>query len=152
MVAAGTGCDHLPQEAARVPRRSRRRQTEVQLHVRLYAGQDDELLRWLEQFDDRPYGAKSQAVKEALLRGIEAGSKPGEAPAEGCSSKPSVGQVELSTSGLSEVRRVVEAAVETALSRFGGQRVATATQPPVEEPDEAEALLDALGDALILKD
>ena len=118
-----------------MPRRSRRRQTEVQLHVRLYPGQDDELLRWLEQFDDRPYGVKSQAVKEALLRGIEGAAVSGGAPAI----------------DLSEVRRVVEAAVETALSRFQGQVVA-ATVPPSTEDDEADDLLDTLGENQVLKD
>jgi hypothetical protein len=117
-----------------MPRRSKRRQIEVQLHIRLYPGQDDELLHWLEQFDDRPYGVKSQAVKEALLRGVEGAAAPGGA----------------SVIDLSEVRRVVEAAVETALSRFQGQVVA-ATVPPSTEDDEADDLLDALGENLVLR-
>ena len=118
-----------------MPRRSKRRKTEVQLHIRFYPGQDDELLHWLEQLDDRAYGLKSQAVKEALLRGIEGGSNAGGSPAI----------------DLSEVRRVVEAAVETALSRLQGQMVA-APSPPSIEDDEAEELLDALGEALVLRD
>jgi hypothetical protein len=118
-----------------MPRRSKRRQTEVQLHIRLYPGQDDELLHWLEQFDDRPYGVKSQAVKEALLRGVEGAAAPGGAP----------------VIDLSEVRRVVEAAVETALSRFQGQVVAATTLPSAGD-DEADDLLDALGEALVMRD
>jgi len=118
-----------------MPRRSKRRKTEVQLHIRLYPGQDDELLHWLEQFDDRPYGLKSQAVKEALLRGMGDESHTGGSPAI----------------DLSEVRRVVEAAVETALSRLQGQMVAAPGSPPTED-DEAEELLDALGEALVLRE
>jgi hypothetical protein len=111
----------------------------VRLHLRLYAGQDDELIRWLEQFDDQPYGAKTQAVKDALLRGL------GEAP--GQASGPAAATAAWD---LSDVRRVVEAAVETALARFGGQ-VITPTVAPSED-DEAEGLLDALGESLVLKD
>jgi hypothetical protein len=118
-----------------MPRRSKRRKTEVQLHIRLYPGQDDELLHWLEQFDDRPYGLKSQAVKEALLRGIGDGSHTGGSPAV----------------DLSEVRRVVEAAVETALSRLQGP-VGAAPGSLSTEDDEAEDLLDALGEALVLRE
>jgi len=118
-----------------MPRRSKRRKTEVHLHIRLYPEQDDELLHWLEQLDDRPYGLKSQAVKEALLRGIEGGSDAGGSTA----------------TDLSEVRRVVEAAVETALSRWQGQMVVAPSPSPTED-NEAEDLLDALGEALVLRD
>jgi hypothetical protein len=125
-----------------MPRRSKRRQIEVQLHIRLYPGQDDELLHWLEQFDDRPYGVKSQAVKEALLRGVEGAAAPGGAPV--------IDHSAALMASLSEVRRVVEAAVETALSRFQGQVVA-ATVPPSTEDDEADDLLDTLGENLVLR-
>ena len=118
-----------------MPRRSRRRQTDVQLHIRLYPGQDDELLHWLEQFDDQPYGIKTQAVKETLRRGIE--GCPGDAPA--------------SSLDLAEIRRVVEAAIETGLARFEGRMVPVA-DTTVEEDDETEGLLDSLGEALVLKD
>lgn len=41
--------------------------------VRLYSDQADnaQIIRWLEQFDDASYGAKQQAIKAALLRGIQ---------------------------------------------------------------------------------
>lgn len=116
-------------------RRSRRRQTDVQLHIRLYPGQDDELLRWLEQFVDQPYGVKTQAIKETLLRGIE--GCPGSTPA--------------SSLDLSEIRRVVEAAIESGLARFEG-RMAPGAMAVAQEDDETEGLLDALGEALVLKD
>ena len=109
----------------------------VEFRLRLYRGQDDELIRWLEQFDGQPYGLKTQAVKEALRRSI------GEDERQGTTSAP--------TLDLSEVRRVVEAAVTTALSRFEGQVGRTATGLPAEE-DETEDLLDALESALVLRE
>ena len=123
-------------------RRSRRRQADVQLHIRLYPGQDDELLRWLEQFEVQPYGVKSQAVKEALRHGIDPDSRPTGAAAL----DPAV---ELSGQSLAEIRRVIEAAIETGLARFEG-RVSRADAAP-DEDDETEGLLDALGEALVLK-
>jgi len=124
-------------------RRSRRRQASIQLHIRLYPGQDDGLIRWLEQFDDQPYGVKSRAVKETLLRGIE------DCTSNTAASSPSH-SAEL-TAGLVEIRRVVEAAIETGLARFEG-RINAPAHIMSEEDDETEDLLDALGEALILKD
>jgi len=120
-----------------VTRKRRRQPTEVRLHLRFYVGQDDEVIRWLEQFDDQPYGTKTQAIKAALLRGIGGDSD-------------RVTEV-LPALDLGEVRRVVEAAVTTALSRFEGQVVRAPTVLPVEE-DETEDLLDALESALVLRE
>ncbi len=113
--------------------RSRRKRRTVELKLRLYSGQDDELIRWLEQFDDQPYGTKSQAVKEALERGSGSGSS-----------------VTAPALDLAEIRQVVEVAVTQALARFEGQPTAIAVL--AEEDDEAEALLDNLGAALVLAD
>ena len=128
-------------------RRSKRRQADVQLHIRLYPGQDDELLRWLEQFEAQPYGVKTQAVKEALLRSIDSVSR----PAGRSALDPAV---ELSGQSLTEIRRVIEAAVETGVARLacalqGEGRIGTTAAP--EEDDETEGLLNALGEALVLK-
>ena len=117
---------------------ARRRKT-VEFRIRLYSGQDDELIRWLEQFNDKPYGVKSQAVKETLLRGI--GSDP-DRPTT--SAAPAV--------DLAEVRRVVEAAVATALARFEGQVSGAVPATPPEEDEETEDLLDSLEAALTLQD
>ena len=120
-----------------MPRRTRRRPTEVQLHIRLYPGQDDELIRWLAQFDDQPYGVKTQAVKETLRRGLEGDSV----------YAPSAER----TADLAEIRRIVEAAIETGLTRFEG-RIATTVGNSPQGDDETEDLLDALGEVLVLKD
>ena len=116
---------------------ARRRKT-IEFRIRLYSGQDDELIRWLEQFNDKPYGVKSQAVKEALLRGMGSGN-PGQGDAA-----PAV--------DLAEVRRVVEAAVATALARFEGQVSGAVPATPPEEDEETEDLLDSLEAALVLDD
>jgi len=116
----------------------RRKPTEIRLNIRLYPGQDDELIRWLEQFNDKPYGVKSQAVKEALLRGMGSGN-PGQGDAA-----PAV--------DLAEVRQVVEAAVATALARFKGQVSGAVPATPPEEDEEVEDILDQLEAALILDD
>lgn len=108
----------------------RRKQTEIR--VRLYPGQDDDLIRWLSRLDGRPYGLRSQAVKEALRRGIGAGTGPATGPAP----------------DLAEIRAVVEAAVEQALARLG--RPSSPTRP--ETDDEVEALLDGLEASLVLED
>jgi len=105
----------------------------VKLTVRLYPGSDDDLLRWLAGMEGQPYGAKSQAVKEALRRGLGMNS-----PAT-----PAGAAVDLA-----EIRAVVEAAVEAALARLEGAVVARPV--PDAADDEAERLLDALGEVLML--
>lgn len=112
----------------------RRRRREVHLSIRLYPGQDDELIRWLEQFDGRPHGVKSQAVREALCQGI----------------KPAQGQAAAAPAlDLAELRQVVEAAIASALARFEGQVIGAAVATSVKD-DETEEILNALGAALVL--
>jgi hypothetical protein len=115
----------------------KRKRGEVHLSLRLYWGQDDDLIGWLEQFDGQPYGVKTQAVKEALRRNLSTDG--GQAMA----SQPSL--------DLAEVRRVVEAAIASALARFEGQMPGAVATAPGED-DEAEDLLDALGDSLVLEE
>ena len=105
----------------------------LELRVRLYPGSDDDLLRWLAGMEGQPYGMKSQAVKEALRRGLGVGL-----PAA-----PAGAVVDLA-----EIRAVVEAAVEAALARLEGAVVARPAEPSAD--DEAERLLDALGEVLML--
>ena len=93
----------------------------------------DDLLRWLAGMEGQPYGAKSQAVKEALRRGL------------GMSSSAGSGGAAVD---LAEIRAVVEAAVEAALARLEGAVVARPAEPSAD--DEAERLLDALGESLVL--
>jgi hypothetical protein len=124
----------------------------VRVNLRLYPGQgrDDELIAWLAQFDG--HGVKSQAVKEALLRGVGAAdvsAQPSAAldPAE---LQEALKGAISSALDLGSLRQVVEAAVESALARFGGQIGGAAVAD--EEDDETEAILDRLGAGLVLAD
>ena len=116
----------------------RRRRGTVEIKIRLYPGRDDELIEWQAQFDDQPYGVKTQAVKEALRRGI------GTEPLQATDTVPALDLV--------EVRQVVEAAVASALSRFEGQVVDAAAATPAEEDDEVEDLLEGFQYSLVLGD
>ena len=116
----------------------RRQRGKVEIKIRLYRGQDDELIQWQAQFDDQPYGVKTQAVKEALRRGI------GVEPLQATVVAPALDLV--------EVRRVVEAAVTSALGRFEGQVDGATTATPAEEDDEVEDLLEGFQYSLVLGD
>jgi hypothetical protein len=122
----------------------RRRKGKVEIKIRLYLGRDDELIQWQAQFDDQPYGVKTQAVKEALRRGI--GIEHVLSRAEGAL------QATVATPALDlvEVRRVVEAAVVSALGRVEGQVVGAAAATPAEEDDEVEDLLEGFQYSLVL--
>lgn len=118
-----------------IVRRKRKRVTEVRLQLRLYPGQDDDLIEWLTQLDGC-YGVKSQAAKGLLRQSIRGGERGQPAP--------------VPTVDLAEIRRVVEAAVAQALARFEGQVARAAPAAPLD--DETEALLDSLEAALVLGD
>ena len=112
------------------------------------------MIGWLEQFDGQPYGVKTQAVKDALRRNL--GTDGGQVMATQPALDPSIAcdelrRVELSGQSLAEVRRVVEAAMTSALARFEGQVIGAAVAAPGDD-DEAEDLLDALGDSLVLEE
>jgi hypothetical protein len=107
--------------------------------IRLYPGQDDDLIAWVEGLEGLPFGAKSQAAKEALLQGIGATS--------GGQATPASAAVDLA-----ELRRVMEAAVTSVLHQFAGQ-IGTGVQvAEPKEDEETEELLDDLGAALVLDD
>jgi hypothetical protein len=116
----------------------RRKRQEIKITLRLYPGQDDELIHWLDQFDDQPHGAKSKAIKEAFLRGISVALD-----------QPAPSAPVLDLAGL---RQVVEAAIAQALARFEGQMGAGAAALAPADDDETEALLDNLGAALVVAD
>lgn len=114
----------------------KRKRREFHLSIRIRPGQDDDLISWLEQLDGQPYGVKTQAVKKALRQSLGTGI--GQATA----APPSL--------DLAEVRRVVEAAMTSALAQFacqGKERTTAATSD-----DEAESLLDTLGKSLVLEE
>jgi hypothetical protein len=122
-----------------------RRKRAVELKLRFYPGRDDDVVEWLEQFDGQPYGAKSQQVIEALRRGIGTGV------GNGATASAPGRTGDLSQESLAEVRRIVEAAVATALGRLGGQ-IGDTGGATTEEDDETESLLSDLGAALVLEE
>ena len=110
----------------------------VEIKIRLYPGQDDELIQWLAQFEGQPYGVKTRALKDALRLGI-GGTTP-----EALAAAPAL--------DLAEIRSVVEVAVASALDRWEGPWVGSDREGCRAEEDEVEALLDAFGSSLVLGD
>ena len=124
----------------------------IQVILRFYPGPDDDLIQWLDGLDEEPTRTKTQALKEAIRRGI--GAEHGLSGAEG----PLQATVAAPALDLVEVRRVVEAAVTSALGRFActrqgeGQVVGAAATTPAEEDDEVEDLLEGFQYSLVLGD
>jgi len=109
-----------------------RRSRTVRLDIRLYPGQDDDLIAWVQGLAHEPHGAKMCRLRAALRQGITGGG--GSIPA---------------ALDLAEIRQVVEAAVSTALARFEGNAI-TAVPRPAAEDAESEAMLDELGGAVLV--
>jgi hypothetical protein len=120
----------------------RREQSPVKVTLRFRPGQDDDLIQWLQSLDSLHFGAKSQALKDALRRGLRTGNS--ESDSELPSNSAGIAL------DLSELRQVVEAAVDTALGRFEGQIGGGTKVTSSAEDDETEALLDNLEAALVL--
>lgn len=93
----------------------KRKLTEIK--IRLYPAQDGDglVIKWLDQFDDAPYGAKQQAIKAALLRGIQGENQESGSPA-------AIDWVML--------RQVIDSAIASGLART---QVAPAHQQPPDE-------------------
>jgi hypothetical protein len=118
-------------------RKRKRRRTHEEIRVRLYYGEDDQLLEWLRQFDDAPLGERSRAVKEALLQGIQEQATARDGPL-------------LTDEDLESIRRVVEVGVSSAMRRFGG--VAVTSLQADGEDEETASMLDGLGESLIVEE
>ena len=116
--------------------RRRRSLRPIKFTLRFYPGQDDDLIRWLDGLEEEHIGAKTQAMKEALRRGL--GTDPLQA------------KVAAPALDLLEIRQVVEAAVASALGRFEGHMVDVGVATTTEEDDETEDLLEAFRQSLVL--
>ncbi len=106
--------------------------------LRLYPERDDDLIRWLQTLADLPYGAKSQALKAMLRRGLEASSAD--------ASTPSIA-LEVND-WIPEIRRALAAELDQ-------RQLHTHTSVPQKdglttEDNEAEALLEQLSQQLLL--
>ena len=116
-----------------------------ELRVRLYPDQDEKLFIWLEELNKLPYGEKSKAVKETLLRGL---NLDGRSAAYNCGTTAAFDTGSL----LSDIRRVMEATLESAISRLS---ITPLTAHPQSTPDDAhaiDALLDDFGANLMMLD
>ncbi len=102
----------------------------TKLTLRLHPDRDADLIRWLASLDDLPFGQKGRAIKETLRRGL------------GQQSEPLLDAEKL----LADIRAVVESAVQQALARG----VTITSYPTPDDTDETDALLDQLGDQLML--
>jgi hypothetical protein len=118
--------------------RRRRGLPPIKFTLRFYPGQDDDLIHWLDELDEEQIGAKTQAMKDALRRGMRTDCLQATVPA------PALDLV--------EIRQVVEAAVASALGRFEGQVLGAAAATPAEEDDEVEDLLEGFQYSLVLGD
>jgi len=114
----------------------------LRLHIRLYGGQDDDLIAWFETLNDLHFGGKSHAVKTALRRGLGL-AEGGNGNGNGNGGKPDL--------DLAEIRAVVEAAVATAVASLGGEIQGGASgSAGKREEEEIEAALDRLGAAVMM--
>lgn len=104
--------------------------------IRFYPGPDDDLLAWLETLDKLPFGAKGQALKATLRRGLGMVMSAADSPTA------------TTALELSELRKVLELVLDERLSRYTLQNT-TPILPDVEET-EAAALLDRLSANLLL--
>ena len=112
-----------------------RKRKVVEIKTRLYPGQndDDRLIAWLEQFDDTPYGTKQQAVKAALLRGIDGES----APSENRAASTDI--------DWSMLRQVVSSAMQTELAQI---QVVTSPAQAADDQTESSVISGGIDDIL----
>ena len=106
--------------------------TYTKLTLRLHPDRDADLIRWLSSLDDLPFGQKGHVIKEALRRGLE--KQP----------DSSLG----AESFLADIRAIVESAMQQALA--SASIITPSPSPAPDETDETDALLDQLGDQLML--
>ena len=104
--------------------------THTKLTLRLHPDRDADLIRWLASLDDLSFGQKGRAIKEALRRGLGQQPEP-------------IFDAEML---LADIRAVVESAIQQALA--SGVTITPASTP--DDTDETDALLDQLGDQLML--
>jgi hypothetical protein len=104
----------------------------TKLTLRLHPDHDADLIHWLASLDALPYGQKGRVIKEALRRGL------------GQEQKASLDAEAL----LADLRTVVEMAVQQALA--SATILSSHPHHQSDDPDETDALLDQLGDQLML--
>jgi len=102
----------------------------TKLTLRLHPDRDADLIQWLATLDDLPFGQKGRVIKDVLRRGLE------QAP------EPALDAETL----LADIRAIMESAIQQALA----SAVIINQAPTPDDEDETDALLDQLGDQLML--
>ena len=120
--------------------RRRKRRIE-ELKVRFYAPEDNDLIEWVQQFDDprSPWGSRQKVAREALRKGLNL-------------AEPAAPAVAPPAMDLGELRRVVQAAVAEALGRFEGPASRATISAAEGDEDEVEFFLDKLASSLMVDD
>ncbi|MEA3350512.1 MAG: hypothetical protein U9Q82_07825 [Chloroflexota bacterium] len=110
--------------------------------LRLYSGQDDDLLDWLASLSDK-YGAQSVAIKETLRRNLSVNAEKEEAS----SSKGS-----LDTDTLSTIRKIMENVVRCELDQvqFMAREHSSNMDIGATIDEDIESQLDKLGTGLMM--
>lgn len=117
------------------------------LYVRLDEELDRDIIEWLEGLPSRPAGLRGQAVKEALRRGIrgdDAASTSAAVVLDAAAVREAVAAALAEGLDLTEIRRVVEAAVRSALAGIRADAVLS------QEEEEVKEMLDDLGGKIML--
>ncbi len=118
-------------------------------YIRLMPGQDDDLIAWLQALADEPQGVRGQRYKEIVREGLRV---TGELPWQGEVRGPAVGAAVDHEALLGDIRRVLEAVIESRLGR--GAVIATGTDEagePVTQ-DAGDWLESVMGGLLLGED
>ena len=110
-----------------------------QVKIRLYLGQDDDLLEWLDGLDPRLN--RGEVIKEVLRRGIRAAQSAPVAESSAKVDEDALREI------IVDIRRVVEAAVLDALARA---QIDIAQGQETQDEDGDDEVLDMLGDELLM--
>lgn len=126
----------------------------VEVKIRFYPERelDAQCIAWLEQLERSVvFGDKHRAIKDALLRGIGLSAGQGaSAPVSVDADTIRVAIDDAMSATMVQIRRVVEAGVNSALSGFTGRLTSQPAARSDDERDEIEALLTGLDQDVLI--
>ena len=137
----GTQLGHFGEWPNKEPNKEDIQMTERLPRIRLDSRHDEDLIGWLAELNHLPFGTKGQIIKQTLRRGLGVSSQQTKKP-----TTEAFDSQEL----LSDIRRVVEATLESVISRLSITPLTT--DPRLSVPDEIDALLDDFGANLMMLD
>ncbi len=111
--------------------------------IRLDLRHDEDLISWLTELERLPFGTKGKIIKQTLRRGLRL-------------TESSTKQTDPSTFDtgelLSDIRRVVEASLESVISRLSISPLPALPHTSRPVPDEIDTILDNFGASLMMLD